>query len=286
MMLITVFMLVAVTLSQGTGADSVPDPKCVAQPGDKSACLSITFVKTGKLVTALQSFLCACPENAGQAFNFQEFKKLYFALKAELACVGCDVNILLGTGLKLEDLLSSNIEDVDKLTSAVNKLLGGLNLGGVVKLLCKVVTALNTPCVQDLLQTETSTDVTGLRMLLSNSHIIIRLALQGASYIEKKPHGLTLCNRLESANSLLLHGPSFGTNLNHLMCYDLHAILYFANLKALCDCTTYTIIRASSMIPIDSIRDQEKPLQFREAFPGFAVSPTGVSTVHMQTARN
>ncbi|XP_063794812.1 uncharacterized protein LOC134956793 [Pseudophryne corroboree] len=152
MMLITVFMLVGVTLSQGAGADSVPDPKCVEKPGDKSACLSITFVKTGKLVTALQNFLCACPENAGQAFDFQEFKKLYFALKAELACVGCDVNILLGTELILEDLLSSNIDDVDKLTSAVNNLLGGLNLGGVLKLLCKVVTALNTPCVQDLLQ--------------------------------------------------------------------------------------------------------------------------------------
>ncbi|XP_063795887.1 uncharacterized protein LOC134957715 [Pseudophryne corroboree] len=152
MMLITVFMLVAVTLSQGTGADSVPDPKCVAQPGDKSACLSLTFVKTGKLVTALQNFLCACPENAGQAFNFQEFKKFYSALKTELACVGCDVNLLLGTELNLEDLLSNDVVDVDKLTSAVNNLLGGLNLGGVLKLLCKVVTALNTPCVQELLQ--------------------------------------------------------------------------------------------------------------------------------------
>ncbi|XP_063794809.1 uncharacterized protein LOC134956785 [Pseudophryne corroboree] len=136
----------------GNPTQSPPDPKYVAQPGDKSACLSITFVKTGKLVTALQNFLCACPENAGQAFNFQEFKMFYFALKAELKYVGCDVNLLLGTKLNLEDLLSNDVVDVEKLTPAVNTLLGGLNLGGVVKLLCNVVTALNTPCVQDLLQ--------------------------------------------------------------------------------------------------------------------------------------
>ncbi|XP_063794805.1 uncharacterized protein LOC134956781 [Pseudophryne corroboree] len=152
MMLITVFMLVGVTLSQGADGTS---PGCAAPTAD--GCLINSFEKVADVLHKLAAFFCAVPDNVGNAFNVKEFMDLFYQLEELLGCAGCDINVLAGLKLDLEEVAKGLEPTAEKITPIVNELLGKLGLSQLApKLLCTVGKVLDNPCIQDLLKNVTT----------------------------------------------------------------------------------------------------------------------------------
>ncbi|XP_063794807.1 uncharacterized protein LOC134956784 isoform X2 [Pseudophryne corroboree] len=129
----------------------VTSPGCITPTAD--GCAITTMTESADFLNALSAFLCAAPDIAGNAFSYQKFLELYEELKKVAGCAGCDVNVLLGTDLDLENLTKDIQPTAEELIAAVNQLSGNLQLSKEIrKTLCTVVTTVNSECIQSLLK--------------------------------------------------------------------------------------------------------------------------------------